>query len=702
MAIININIAEKGIRMTDTLSELNEAQQEAVETIDGPVLILAGAGTGKTKTITTRLAYLLDTIGIPPENTLTLTFTNKAAKEMQTRALNMIKSTTIPPLLCTFHKFGLLFLKFHMNKLGRDNNFVIIDSNDKKGIIKRLDNELHKDTKLSVGLISSEISHYKNSILTPTEVRQQAQIQAEKQIASVYEVYQNYLRENNLVDFDDLILLTYQILELDSELAHQTSLHYNYIMVDEYQDTNELQLQLLRKLTIAHKNLCVVGDDDQSIYGWRGANIRNILEFDKEFTGAKLIKLEKNYRSTKTILDAANTLIAHNRGRYGKNLLSTKGEGTPIVTLDAYDENEEADNVAKRIKKALVDGVRPSEIAVLYRVNALSRALEEGLNRAKVGYKLVGGQRFYDRAEIKDYISYLRAITNPHDDFSIKRIINKPKRGLGKVTLDKLDLQAQALHQSLFAYLYEVSDADLVTLVKAKNAKTIKTFISTLFDLTKTAIETPKDFIDSLEDLYDLRPFYQAMPEGNDRIRNIDEFKGLYNHHIKMSKTPTLDSFLNEIALESDQDQVEGESIYIMSVHASKGLEFERVFVIGMEDGFFPLSGDGADTEEERRLGYVAMTRAKHELVLSHANSRFHFGKREVLKKSSFLSEAGLVEGALRLEATSSYKKGDLCKHKIFGMGRITAVSKVGKEFKLKINFGGQYREILSSFVERI
>lgn len=688
--------------MQEILSSLNEAQQEAVRSIDGPLLILAGAGSGKTKTITTRLAFLLDEVGIPPENTLTLTFTNKAAKEMQQRALAMINPRSFPPLLCTFHKFGLLFLKFHMQKLDRNNNFVIIDSNDKKGIIKRLNTEIDKESKLSPALISSEISHYKNSILTPDEVHNQAELTEEKQIAKIYETYERYLHENNLVDFDDLILLTYRILDHYPDLAEEISKKYQYIMIDEYQDTNELQLQLLFKLATAHNNVCVVGDDDQSIYGWRGANIRNILDFDKHFENTKVIKLENNYRSTKKILDAANALISHNRSRLGKNLVSTKGEGNDIITMESYDENEEADQIAKRIKRLLESGEDAKEIAVLYRVNALSRALEEGLNRAKIPYKLVGGQRFYDRAEIKDYISYLRALTNPSDDFSIKRIINKPKRGLGKVTLDKLDLAAQNAQKSLYEYLNDISEKELESLVKAKNAKTIKKFITTLHDLVALSKEKTYDFIDTLEEAFELRAFYQAQPEGNDRLRNIDEFKGLFNHHVKNASDPTLDGFLNEVALESDQDQIEGESIFIMSVHASKGLEFTHLFVIGMEEGFFPLNGEGADTEEERRLGYVAMTRAKDELLLSYVKSRFHFGKREILKRSSFLAEASLIEGALSLESSSSFKKGDLCKHKIFGMGRIIGVSKAGKEYKLKINFGGNQRDILSSFVERI
>lgn len=688
--------------MEEIISQLNEAQQEAVKCIEGPLLILAGAGSGKTKTITTRLAYLLDEIGIPPENTLTLTFTNKAAKEMQERALKLITPTSFPPLLCTFHKFGLLFLKFHIHKLGRNANFVIIDSNDKKGIIKRLNAAVKDESKLTPALIGNEISHFKNSLIDPSQASRQAELHEEKQIANLYAIYENYLKENNLVDFDDLILLTYRILDEHEDVAIETSKKYQYIMIDEYQDTNELQLQLIFKLSTAHKNICVVGDDDQSIYGWRGANIHNILDFDKHFENTKVIKLEYNYRSTEKILEVANALITHNRSRLGKKLISTKKAGEDISVIESHDENEEADNVAKRIRTLLDAGHMAKEMAVLYRVNALSRALEDGLNRYKIPYKLVGGQRFYDRTEIKDYISYLRALTNPQDDFSIKRIINKPKRGLGKVTLDKLDAAALQKNLSLYEFLSQASTAELTTIIKAKNTKTVQAFVKKIQDVVKLSQDITSEFLEELEETFELREFYKNMPEGHDRLRNIDEFKGLFNHHMNTAADTTLDGFLNEVALESDQDQIEGESIYIMSVHASKGLEFENLFVIGMEDGFFPLNGESTDMEEERRLGYVAFTRAKDKLVVSYAKSRFHFGKREILKRSQFLSEAGLIAGALTLDSTSSFKKGDLCKHKIFGMGRITGVNKVGKQFKLSINFGGTHKDILSNFVEKI
>ncbi|NCO00962.1 MAG: UvrD-helicase domain-containing protein [Epsilonproteobacteria bacterium] len=682
--------------MEKIFKKLNQAQTEAVKQTEGPVLILAGAGSGKTTTIVSRLAYLIEVLGIPASNTLTLTFTNKAAKEMRDRALNMISQNAYPPLLCTFHKFGLLFLKFNIHLINRENNFVVIDTDDKKRIIKKINSEL------PTPLIASEISRYKNSLMSPDEAYKQAEFFNYQQIAKVYEEYEAYLLENNLVDFDDLISITYKLLLEYPELALKTSQKYQYIMIDEYQDTNELQLKLLQKLCCAHTNLCVVGDDDQSIYGWRGANIRNIMEFDQDFSGAVTFKLEENYRSREPILKVANALIEHNRSRLGKQLISTRGTGDEVTILNSNDENEEARKIAQKIAKLLESGVNAKDIAVLYRVNVLSRSIEEGLNRAGIAYKLVGGLRFYDRAEIKDLISYLRVITNFHDDFSFKRIANKPKRGLGKASIDKLELAAHANETSIFEYLKNVPLEELEALVKKKNSKTLKDFIADIEHIAKVAEESTYEFIDVLEDTFHLKDIYKGMQDEDERVLNMDEFYGLFRDFVKNSPESSLDEFLNELTLQSEQDQVEGESIYMMSIHASKGLEFDHVFIIGLEEGFLPLVGDGSDLEEERRLGYVSFTRAKESLNLSHAGSRFYKGRRSDLQKSRFFNESGLCEGSLIVEKNTSFKKGDLVRHKIFGTGRVNGVSKSGREFKLSINFAGTKRDILASFVERL
>jgi len=682
--------------MEKIFNRLNESQASAVKQTEGPVLILAGAGSGKTTTIVSRLAYLIEVVGIPASNTLTLTFTNKAAREMKERAMAMIENLQYPPLLCTFHKFGLLFLKFNIHLLGRQNNFVVIDTDDKKRIIKKINSEL------PTPLIASEISRYKNSLLSPDDAYKQAELYNYKQIAEVYREYEAYLKENNLVDFDDLIALTYKLLDENPELAQKTSQKYQYIMIDEYQDTNELQLKLIQKLCSTHNNVCVVGDDDQSIYGWRGAHIRNIMEFDEDFVGAKIFKLEENYRSRSPILKVANALIEHNRSRLGKKLISTRGEGEDVTTLNSNDENEEARKIAQKIQKLLDSGVSAKEIAILYRVNVLSRSIEEGLNRAGIAYKLVGGLRFYDRAEIKDLISYIRVITNNHDDFSFKRIVNKPKRGLGKASIDKIELAAHERGTSIFEYIKNVDISELEALVKKKNAATLKKFIADIEDVAKVAQESTYEFIDVLEDTFHLKDIYVNMQDAQERILNMDEFYALFRDFVKNNPESSLDEFLNELTLQSEQDQVEGESIYMMSIHASKGLEFEHVFVIGMEEGFLPLVGDGSDLEEERRLGYVAFTRAKDTLTLSHAASRFYKGRRSDLGKSRFFNEAGLCNGSLKVEKNTAFKKGDLVRHKIFGTGRVTGVSKSGREFKLQINFAGTKRDILASFVERL
>ncbi len=688
--------------MKEILDALNPSQREAVEHIDGALLILAGAGSGKTKTLTTRLAYLIGEVGIPPEHTLTLTFTNKAATEMRDRALAMMPaSVSHPPLLCTFHKFGLLFLKFHIEKLGRSNNFVIIDSDDKKRIVRNIAKDLKIDLNLS--FIASEISKYKNTLLDPQTVIEKAELPDYKKVAQIYERYQQYILENNLVDFDDLLMLTFRILEEDATLRKETSERYRYIMVDEYQDTNELQFRLLELLASEHGNLCVVGDDDQSIYGWRGANIRNILEFSERFEGCKTVKLETNYRSTEPILEAANNLIEHNTSRLGKKLVSHRGKGPEVRLMHSLDESMEAKSIAIEIKKLLAEGVDPNEIAVLYRINALSRSLEEGFGKEKLNFKLIGGMRFYERAEIKDIISYLRVIANPDDDFSLLRIINKPKRGIGKASIDKLLAGAAEQKLSLFGFVERLVKNGDRTLVSKKVFASLSEFVEHLRQLRQEAQDNLENFITYFEERIKLRDYYASMVDGFERVLNIDEFYGYFRESVHHNPEITLEELLNDISLQSEQDQIEENAITIMSIHAAKGLEFEHLYVIGMEEEFFPLLGDGCDIQEERRLGYVAMTRAKTHLTLSYVDSRFYKGRRKQIEKSRFLGEAGLIRHAsLKITKSPTFKKGDLVKHKIFGIGRVQAATKSGKEYKLLINFGGNKKEILSSFVQAI
>jgi len=688
--------------MKEFLDTLNPSQIEAVKHIEGSMLILAGAGSGKTKTITTRLAYLIDKVGINPANTLTLTFTNKSALEMKSRALGQMKNNfSSPPLLCTFHKFGLLFLKFHISRLNRKNNFVIIDTDDRKKLLKKIVKELRIDIKVS--FVSQEISKYKNSILSPKIITQRSQLKEYQEVAKIYELYQQEIESNNLVDFDDLLMLTYKILKDNDDIRVQTSNKYKYIMVDEYQDTNELQYRLLQLLASEHNNLCVVGDDDQSIYGWRGANVDNILNFPKQFENCKIVKLEINYRSTKPILDLANNLIEYNTNRLGKTLISNIGDGEKVEILHSIDEVSEARHIARKIKTLLSEGTPQEEIAVLYRINALSRSIEEGFMKEGLGFKLLGGMRFYERAEIKDIISYLRVISNPNDNFSITRIINKPRRGIGKASLEKLEKLAYQNSISIFKTIEEIIDDNIECKLSKAIQNSLKNLHKDILSLQKALNDDIKNFIDIFEDIIDLKTFYQPSMDVMDKILNIDEFYAYFREAVELDSEFSIDKFLNNISLQSDQDQIENNTITIMSIHASKGLEFENLFVIGLEEEFFPIIGDSTDLEEERRLAYVAITRAKYNLTLSYVDSRFYQGKRRTLLKSRFLGEAGIIQNSkFQISKSSKFNKGDIVKHKIFGIGRIQAVNKSGKEYKLLINFGGMKKTILSSFVKAI
>lgn len=589
----------------------------------------------------------------------------------------MINNNTLhPPLLLTFHKFGLIFLKFYIHLLNRDNNFVIIDSDDQRKILKQISKELPPN------YMSKEISRYKNSFLTPDEVYELANDANYKKMAHIYEKYQTYLLDNNLVDFDDLLLLTYQILNENDDLTEEISRKYQYIMVDEYQDTNEIQLLLLKKLCSTHNNICVVGDDDQSIYGFRGANHKNILEFENDFN-AKVIKLELNYRSTNQILKAANSLISFNKNRYNKKLISAIGDGKEVRVLSNYNEIAEAEAIAKDIKNLIQNGVNPKDIAILYRINALSRSIEDGLRNEGIAYKLVGGMKFYEREEIKDLISYLRLIVNPHDDYSFKRIVNKPRRGIGKATLNKIE---EAKGEMSFIEFIKTNQLDFIS---KKAANTLNEFVKTIDFLSNSPI-------DELPELLETTIALSSSYKDEDKARNIEEFYGM----LREKNDLNLREFLNELSLQTDQDKITNETINVMTIHASKGLEFEYLYVIGFEEGFFPL-GD-ADIEEERRLAYVAITRAKKELTLSYVQSRYIRGQRSRMNKSRFLTEAGLIKGRVNLNESYAIKVGSLVKHKVFGTGRVIGINKAGNKTKLKIDFGHNVREILSDFVEKV
>lgn len=686
-------------KLSRSLDSLNPQQRQAVEHTEGALLILAGAGSGKTKTLTTRLAYLIEEIGVPAQHTLTLTFTNKAATEMRERAMALLESSTqAPPLLCTFHKFGLLFLRFHIHRLGRSANFTLLDSDDCKRIAKKL------APNLTPQRILGYISSCKNASLGPESAAAYAHTPEYKALHRVYVEYEEFLRSKNMLDFDDLLYLTCEILRTHEDLRDETSGHYQYIMVDEYQDTNEIQYKLLSYLTSTHTNLCVVGDDDQSIYGWRGADINNILNFEQQFSNATLIKLEQNYRSTPEILQAANALIAHNTRRLGKNLQSTKESGQAVEILHSQDEAQEGSAIATIIAKELTQGKKAREFAVLFRLNALSRGIEEAFNKAKIPYQIIGAMRFYERAEVKDLLSYVRLVHNLSDDYSLLRIINTPRRGIGKKSQENLESLARAKQMSI-AETFSAYKEECAKALGQKNFKTLEGFFAKIAELRELADSEKLAFIESLQEWLDFSKEFNAL-ESVDRIANIEEFYGVLRDFVVQNPDESLQDFLNTIALSSSSDEQGGECVSCMSIHSAKGLEFDNVFVIGLEEEMFPLYGGGDELQEERRLGYVAFTRARHKLYLCSVESRFVHGKRRFLRPSRFLTESGSQSTSSLArhdgEQDESIKVNDMVLHKVFGTGRVCEVRDSGGSVALKINFGGNERVILQSFVQKL
>lgn len=700
--------------MSDNLlKDLNNEQIQAATHTFGPMLILAGAGSGKTKTITTRLAYLIST-GVDPSSILTLTFTNKAANEMKKRAFDMIGQIKLSsmPLLCTFHKFGLIFLKMYITKLNRKPNFIVIDKKDKQKILKDF------KSSISTSILSEEISNKKNALISPLEAitkHQNGEILFKNtqhlysnddylQILTIYQQYENYMVENNLVDFDDLLVLPYKILDNDPILAKEISKRYEFIMVDEYQDTNELQLKLLKKLTTAHKNIVVVGDDDQSIYSWRGARIENILNFEMDFEGSRVVKLEKNYRSYKQILDKANELIGCNQNRHGKTLIATKlnsNKGPIIDCLESEEDRHESNKIINKINELKNKGENFGNIAILYRVNILSRSIESALKKAEIPYKIISGISFFERSEIKDIIAYIRVVLNTKDDFSMKRIINRPKRGIGDITIAKIEKIAFENRKSIIDTIDDL-DTKIVSSKIYQELKDFKGKINKLANMSKPLM------VDSICKTFGLYEFYENQEDALDRIYNMKEFINSIKYELENNEDFDFEDYLNNVLLKSDQDNLQDGVVSLMSIHASKGLEFDHVFIIGLEEGYFPIIGDYVDIEEERRLAYVAITRAKKTLTLSSCRKR---AGKVLDKRSRFLQDLGFVSNSQpkylyleshTIEKSNSYKKGDTIKHKIFGFGRvISTVNEKGIQ-KLTINFGGIERKIMSNFVEKV
>ena len=723
--------------MQSLLDGLNREQQQAVQHTEGPLLILAGAGSGKTKVLTVRIAYLLAQ-GVNPYEILAITFTNKAAKEMKSRVEGLVGDVANRIWLSTFHSFCAKFLRFELdNFLGYNSNFTIYDTSDSQVVIKAALKALNLDDKYyPVGAMISAISDAKNKLMFASDYRKQARDFYQQKVADVYEYYERELRKNNALDFDDLLLVAVKLLQSNAAVLDKYSKRCRYVMIDEYQDTNHAQYLLAYLLSSHWKNIAVVGDADQSIYAWRGADIQNILDFEKDYPNCTSIKLEQNYRSTKIILDAANAVIDHNEGRPEKNLWTDKVEGAKIQHFTAQSEHEEAAFIGDTIvKKHDIHGVPYGDMAILYRTNAQSRVLEEALIKRALPYTMVGGTKFYDRKEIKDVLAYLRVLYNPFDDLSLLRIINVPKRSIGATTVSKLQDYARENGTSLFMTLTQLH---LVDTIKGKTKEKLEEFGILIFTLV--AEMDDKSVLDILEAILDRTSYLAQLEESTDpqdqaRAENIGELLSVAKDFQDTNPTGTVEDFLEQVALVNDVDSFEQEEskVTLMTLHAAKGLEFPIVFLGGLEEGLFPHSRtlmNPEEIEEERRLAYVGITRAEKELYISNATTRTVFGRTSSYLPSRFIDEipAELVDGLrakrripddikptvprhmsvasrpvtkpiIRNEVIADWKVGDTAIHSKWGNGKVVNVSGEGAGMKLTIEFPTQgVRVVMAKF----
>ena len=768
MDIKNFNSAKQAA-LKRYFSRMNEMQQEAVFTVNGPVLVLAGAGSGKTTVIVNRIANMInfgnayfdttregsaediaflkdyaegktddfdtlrDTVAVDPIrpwNILAITFTNKAAGELKERLAAMMGEEAMNIHASTFHSACVRILRSEIEALGYGRDFTIYDSDDSQRMIKNVMGELDVSEKqLAPKAVLSDISFAKDKMITPAELRADAgQDYRKKMVAKLYALYQERMRAANALDFDDILVLTVELFEQFPEVLEKYRSRFKYIMVDEYQDTNHVQFRLVSLLSEGHKNLCVVGDDDQSIYKFRGANIENILGFEEQFEGAKVIRLEQNYRSTQTILDAANSVISHNNSRKPKTLWTSGDKGDKVYWYKAVDETDEAKFVADTILEKYKETGRYSDSAVLYRMNAQSNSIERMLVKCGIPYRVYGGMRFYDRKEIKDVTSYLSFINNHNDMLRFRRIINEPKRGIGDSTLTVIEDISRDLKISPFEVLKNCDEyAPLSKKVTAlKNAYQMFEF------LTEKSEELPLDeFLDVLLDKTGYLDSLKALENAETKIENVQELRTSMVQYMEQAEEPSLSGFLEEVALytEADRDDGSGDKVTLMTVHSAKGLEYENIFVIGMDDGIFPSArsfDSEDDMEEERRLAYVAITRAKNHLYLTNARQRMLFGQTQHNVTSRFMKEIGseLVEkhdnaaamkqqlenedkavtevrsatlqqqlarskktaGSAPKEAVT-YTAGEKVSHSIFGEGVIVSVKPMANDSMLEIAF---------------
>lgn len=729
--------------MAEFLDSLNKEQRAAVQQIDGPLLIMAGAGSGKTKALTCRIAYMLEK-GIDPHKILAITFTNKAAQEMRERVHNLVGSEAEYIWMYTFHSFGARFLRREIqNYPPYTSQFTIYDSDDTKQLIKNILKEMNLDDKqFQPNAVAGHISSAKNRLLGPAAYRKAVGDNFFAQrIADIYDRYDAAMKRNNALDFDDLLLVTTELLK-KKEIREKWQNRFHYILIDEYQDTNHAQYLMARYIAGNRQNICAVGDADQSIYSWRGADLRNILDFQKDYPDAKIIKLEQNYRSTKVILQAANEVIKNNLDRPSKRLWTQNEKGALIQHFEAVDEHEEANYIVSSMKKNHEQNRVPyGNMAILYRMNAQSRILEEALVRRGIAYTMVGGVRFYDRAEIKDIMAYLKVLGNMRDDISLRRIINTPKRGIGATTVEKLSEYASEHGISLFEAVMAAEDTNVTSSARQKLQK----FSALIFGLLNAVSEG--DVFQLIQKVLDDTGYLRNLqksddPQSESREENLGELLSVARDFMRNNPDGDLTAFLEQVALVNDVDNYDGEDdkVTLMTLHSAKGLEFPVVYIAGMDEGIFPgvrsLMNDTA-MEEERRLCYVGITRARQKLYLTNTRMRTMYGKLKPYTPSRFLKEipSDLVQqveveesqrrktqvmrrydtyASERAVSTAAYsgipknrsqgarydwKAGDKVIHKLWGKGKVLSVSGTGKSMILKLQFPGrQVRQVMAAF----
>lgn len=669
------------------VDSLNDRQKEAVVNTDGPMLILAGAGSGKTKVLTTKVAYLIEEKNIDPNNILAITFTNKAAKEMKERIFKLEGNSAFYIQISTFHSFGLKILKGNCELLGYEKNFTILDSDDSLSIIKKIMKELNIDAnKYNPKAIKNVISNNKNEIIDPEKYSLYVNTDFDEIALEVYRKYEKSLKINNAVDFDDLLILPLKLFNNNPGVLQKYQEKYKYVFIDEYQDTNEPQYILSKMISAKYKNITVVGDADQAIFTWRGANYKNILNFEKDYKDAKVVLLEENYRSTKTILNAANNVIKNNKVRKEKNLWTQNEEGSKITYYKAFDEKDESNYVVNEIKKLIEKGVNPKDICVLYRANAQSRTVEEAFLTSNISYNIVGSYAFYNRKEIKDLIAYLKLIYNNKDDVSLLRVINYPKRGIGNKAIENLAIKSNVLDKSLYEVIDSGKELDFKNMIEEIKKEESHLTLTELIDMVLDKSGMKK----FLED--------EKSIEADIRLENLEEFKSIAKAMEINEGIVSLEELLDKLALVSDVSEQKNDNedkVTLMTMHAVKGLEYDYVFIVGVEEGLFPHSNSlesNDELEEERRLCYVAITRAKKKLYLINARSRILYGKVSSNVPSRFINEISdeYIETIGKKEDINVFKPkidknkmmnedndlhpGDMVNHDKYGFGVVVTI----------------------------